>query len=80
MKSTTKFISSRVIELSKLPPLEQANRSRELIAQMRNDPKSDVNNEHDLGHQQAVAEMQMLYSGQYLESGGPVLGDDEKAK
>jgi hypothetical protein len=61
MKSTTKFISSRVMDLSKLPPLEQAHRARELAAQMRNDPKSAYNNEHDPAHRQAVEEMKHLY-------------------
>ena len=73
--STTKFIPTAIRDLAKLPDVEQANRSRELVAALRKDPR--YTDESNVEHKQAVYEMELLYGGQYMaEDGAPMLGDE----
>jgi hypothetical protein len=77
-KATTTYVPSAIRELAKLPPVEQAHRSRELIAGIRNNKDHPFNLPAHLGHKQAVAEMRMLYDGQYMaDTGEPVITDEK---
>jgi hypothetical protein len=77
MGRTDKYLASSILELSKLPPAEQANRAREMAAAMRNDPAHPFNNGNHPLHAQAVDEMSQLYSAQYYESGEAVISDEK---
>ena len=72
------YVPTAISDLAKLPPVEQANRAREMIAQMRNDPKSAYNDERHLGHAQAKHEMRLLYQAQSYGDGSAVLDDETK--
>ena len=77
MKDTSRYVASSILELSKLPPGEQANRAREMAAAMRNDPAHPFNNGNHPLHAQAVREMSDLYSAQYYsDDGSPVIKDE----
>ena len=80
MPDTGRYISSMARELSKLPPVEQAHRSRELIAGIRADKSHPYNLPGDPRHKQAVAEMKLLYEGQYYEGDGKPIIEGEEPK
>lgn len=80
MPDTSRYISTTTRELSKLPPVEQAHRSRELIANIRADKSHPYNLPNDPRHKQAVAEVQMLYQGQYYEGDGKPIIENEEPK
>ena len=79
LRGTDNYNAGYILELSKLPPVEQANRARELAAAMRNDPAHPFNDGTHPMHAQAVREMSQLYDAQYFADGGdPVLGEESK--
>jgi hypothetical protein len=80
MPDTSRYISTTARGLAKLPPLEQAHRSRELIAGIRNDKQHPYNLPNHPAHKQAVAEVQMLYQGQYYQDDGKPIIEDESQK
>ena len=80
MPDTGRYISTTARELSKLPPVEQAHRSRELIAGIRADKSHPYNLPGDPRHKQAVAEMKLLYQGQYYEGDGKPIIEGEEPK
>jgi hypothetical protein len=80
MPDTSRYISTTARGLAKLPPLEQAHRSRELIAGIRNNKQHPYNLPNHPAHKQAVAEVQMLYQGQYYQDDGKPIIEDESQK
>jgi hypothetical protein len=57
---TTKYIPSAIRDLAKLPDVERANRSREMIAALRKDERWARESHPE--HAQALYEMELLYN------------------
>ncbi len=76
MKPTDRYIPTTISDLAKLPPVEQANKARELRASIRDNKAHPYWNEHHEGHKQAVEEMAVLYKAEQLTDGTPTLGEE----
>jgi hypothetical protein len=74
-----KYVPSAVMEISKLPKFEQVHKAREMINQIRHDPKHAYHHAGHPEHAQAVETMRLLYSSQYEEGGNiPAMQDDNE--
>jgi hypothetical protein len=77
LRGQDKFMPAEVWAISKMPPREQANASRELRAQWRSDPKSPYSDPAHPRHQSYVEAMQALYGSETMaDTGESVLNDE----
>jgi hypothetical protein len=75
-KSEKTYVSTRIQEIAKLPPFEQANAARGYRAELRRHPA--FLDERHAEHKQILEEVHRTYGAEFYKDNTPVLPDENK--